>query len=206
MKKNVYLVDDDSAIRDSLSWLLKAVDIEVQSFDSAQRFLSEVDLSQPGCLLLDLCMPVMGGNQLQAVLNRTPNALAIVFLTGEADVPTTVRLFKQGAFDLLEKPVDSVVLIETIRRACDHSQVTYERQHQRHALQMRIDLLSTREREIMCLVQEGMQNKQIADRLCIALRTVEIHRHNMMKKMGCATVLQLVQKLIGSGSNGESDA
>lgn len=195
MNENVYLVDDDPAVRESLSWLLEAVQIRLRSYDGAHRFLAEADLSQPGCLILDLCMPGMSGGELQEALNRIPNTLAIVFLTGEADVATTVSLFKQGAFDLLEKPVDSTVLLEAIGRACAQSREAHERQQTRRALQTRLDLLSTREREIMALVQEGMQNKQIADRLCIALRTVEIHRHNMMKKMGCTTPLQLVQQL-----------
>ncbi|MFM5033786.1 response regulator transcription factor [Aeromonas media] len=195
MRENVYLVDDDPTVRASLSWLLEAIQITLQSYDGARRFLAEADLDQPGCLILDLCMPGMSGGELQEALNRIPNTLAIVFLTGEADVATTVSLFKQGAFDLLEKPVDSDVLLEAIGRACAHSRQLHKRLHARRALQTRLERLSAREREIMALVQEGMQNKQIADRLCIALRTVEIHRHNMMKKMGCTTPLQLVQQL-----------
>lgn len=195
MKDNVYLVDDDPAVRASLGWLLEAVQIRLQSYDGARCFLAEVDLNQPGCLILDLCMPGMSGGELQEALNRLPNTLAIVFLTGEADVATTVCLFKQGAFDLLEKPVDSAVLLAAIGRACAHSRAAHERQLARQVLQARLELLSPREREIMGLVQKGMQNKQIADRLCIALRTAEIHRHNMMKKMGCTTPLQLVQLL-----------
>ncbi|MGY3887527.1 response regulator transcription factor [Aeromonas aquatica] len=195
MKDNVYLVDDDPAVRASLGWLLEAVQIRLQSYDGARSFLAEADLSQPGCLILDLCMPGMSGGELQEALNRLPNTLAIVFLTGEADVATTVSLFKQGAFDLLEKPVDSTVLLAAINRACAHSRAAHGRQLARQMLQARLELLSPREREIMGLVQEGMQNKQIADRLCIALRTAEIHRHNMMKKMGCTTPLQLVQLL-----------
>lgn len=117
MRENVYLVDDDPTIRASLSWLLEAIQITLQSYDGARRFLAEADLDQPGCLILDLCMPGMSGGELQEALNRIPNTLAIVFLTGEADVATTVSLFKQGAFDLLEKPVDSDVLLEAIGRA-----------------------------------------------------------------------------------------
>ena len=148
MRENVYLVDDDPTIRASLSWLLEAIQITLQSYDGARRFLAEADLDQPGCLILDLCMPGMSGGELQEALNRIPNTLAIVFLTGEADVATTVSLFKQGAFDLLEKPVDSDVLLEAIGRACAHSRQLHERLHARRALQTRLERLSARERSV----------------------------------------------------------
>lgn len=194
MRENVYLVDDDPTVRASLSWLLEAIQITLQSYDGARRFLAEADLDQPGCLILDLCMPGMSGGELQEALNRIPNTLAIVFLTGEADVATTVSLFKQGAFDLLEKPVDSDVLLEAIGRACAHSRQLHKRLHARRALQTRLERLSAREREIMALVQEDAEQADSRSALHRpAYRRNSPPQHD--EEDGLYDPLQLVQQL-----------
>lgn len=192
---NVYLVDDDLAIRDSLTWLLEAAGIRLISFSSADAFLQQVDISQPGCVLLDICMPAMTGVELQQQLLRQDNVLSIIFLTGHADVPTTSKIFKNGAFDLLEKPVDVDELLRVMRSACQTSQDKFNRLATCRQLQTALDRLTSREKQILMLVLAGHPNKVIADRLCLALRTVEIHRHKMMKKMGIDSPVQLAHTL-----------
>ena len=200
MIEHVVLIDDDPAIRQSLQWLLEGAGIALHSYATAKAFLADGDIEQAGCIILDLCMPQMSGAQLQAELNQREYCPPIIFLTGEADVSTTVRLFKNGAYDLLEKPVDPTILLHAIRQACTLNQRQRRQCYEQQTIRAKLAQLSAREQEILMLVQAGAQNKQIADKLNIALRTAEIHRHNMMKKMGCTTPIQLVQMLVSVAS------
>ncbi|CAI1615055.1 Transcriptional regulatory protein fixJ [Serratia fonticola] len=195
MSEQAYLVDDDPCVRDALVWLLEGAGITLTVFPSAQAFLQQAKLDQPGFVLLDICMPEMGGLALQEILMRSEHALSIIFLTGEADVPTTSKAFKNGAFDLLEKPVDAEILLRTIRDAQEVSRQKAQRLAKAVHLRNMLAKLTARERQIMLLVLAGHPNKVIAEQLYLALRTVEIHRHNMMKKMNCDNSLQLAQLL-----------
>ncbi len=192
---NVYLVDDDPAIRDSLTWLLEAAGVNLISFSGADDFLKQVDITQPGCVLLDICMPEMTGVELQEQLLRNDNVLSIIFLSGHADVPTASKIFKNGAFDLLEKPVDVGELLQVLQSARQASVEKFNWLEKYHQLKDALDSLTGREKQILMLVLEGHPNKVIADRLYLALRTVEIHRHKMMKKMGSDSPVQLAHML-----------
>lgn len=192
---NVYLVDDDPAIRDSLTWLLEAAGVNLISFSGADDFLKQVDITQPGCVLLDICMPEMTGVELQEQLLRNDNVLSIIFLSGHADVPTASKIFKNGAFDLLEKPVDVGELLRVLQSARQASVEKFNWLEKYHQLKDALDSLTGREKQILMLVLEGHPNKVIADRLYLALRTVEIHRHKMMKKMGSDSPVQLAHML-----------
>ena len=191
----IYLVDDDPSIRHALTWLLDAAGIKLVTFASAAAFLDAVDTMQPGCVLLDICMPEMSGVELQERLLQQEHVMSIVFLTGQADVPTTSKVFKNGAFDLLEKPVDAEHLIEVIKNALQVSQQKYELVTERQELAQKIASLTERETQVLKLVLEGAPNKVIADRLHVALRTAEIHRHNMMSKMGQDSAIKLAHIL-----------
>lgn len=195
MTSNVYLVDDDPAIRDSLAWLLEAAGIDLISFPCADDFLKQVDITQPGCVLLDICMPEMTGVELQEQLLRKDNVLSIIFLSGHADVPTASKIFKNGAFDLLEKPVDTDQLLQILHSARQASLDKFNWQEKYRQLRNALNSLTDREKQILMLVLEGHPNKVIADRLYLALRTVEIHRHKMMKKMGSDSPVQLAHML-----------
>lgn len=192
---NVYLVDDDASIRDAVTWLLSAANISLTCFPSAASFLKHVDPSQAGCVLLDICMPEMTGVELQEKLLNDNNVLNIVFLTGQADVPTTSKIFKNGAFDLLEKPVDAQALIAVVLHALEESYKKAQQLQERKKWQNCIAQLTHREKQILRLVLDGHQNKVIADRLHIALRTVEVHRHNLMQKMDNNSPVQLAYLL-----------
>ncbi|WEM45455.1 response regulator (plasmid) [Photobacterium sp. DA100] len=187
----VYLVDDDMAILDSVSWLLEGEGFDVQCFHCAESFLAEVVLSQPGVILLDINMPGIDGLELQKKLAERDSSLVIVFLTGHASVEITKLAFKRGANDLLQKPVNGEELCQAIAHAQDLA-ISLSSSKQANAdLEARVASLTDRERELVPLIMQGKANKVIADELCIALRTVEIHRHNLFKKMGVASGIQL---------------
>lgn len=193
MKPTVFLVDDDEAVRDGLKELLEANRLRVKTFGSAEEFLEACRPDIPGCVVLDVRLPGISGPKLQQQLVEREIRLPIVFLSGFGDVPTTVQALKGGAIDFLEKPVAAETLLERVRAALD---VDAERRKTnafaRHA-QARYKRLTAREREVMTLVVGGvLKNKDIARRLGISPRTVEVHRARVMHKMGAQTLLELI--------------
>jgi len=187
----VFIVDDDAAVRDGLKLLLDTACLTVEAYDSATAFLAACSPGRAGCLILDVSMPGMSGPELQAELNRLHVDLPVIFLTGHADIPTTVHAIKEGAMDLLTKPVDGAELIERVQAALEKDVELRRKSSATRALRERLDALTAREREIMVLAAAGMQNKEIARRLGISHRTVEIHRARVMQKTGAANVIEL---------------
>lgn len=173
----VFIVDDDYAVRDSLGQVMEATGLPYQLFESAEQFLEAYRPGQPGCLLLDLNMPNMTGDELQTELIRLNIKLPIIFLTAFGDIPTTVRAIKAGAIDFLTKPVASKLLIERIETVLQQQSLLLLEQGQCN----RIMTLTAREFDVMCLVIAGLSNKQIARQLGISHRTVEIHRARVME-------------------------
>lgn len=191
MPCTIYLVDDDPAITDSVSWLLEGEGFEVQAYHSAHSFLHDVDVTQPSVVLLDINMPEMDGMELQEALCNQHSNIVIVFLTGHADVETTKLAFKRGAHDLLQKPVQGDLLCQTLKQAQELALSSLTSKQKDADLEVRAESLTDRERMLVPLIIEGKPNKTIAEELCIALRTVEIHRHNLFKKMGVSSGIQL---------------
>jgi FixJ family two-component response regulator len=187
----IYLVDDDLAITDSVSWLLEGEGFDVSSFNSAKAFLQEVDISTPCVALLDINMPGMDGMQVQELLTERGSNVSVVFLTGHADVETTKLAFKRGAHDLLQKPVQADLLCDVLRQAQTLATNAFITKQKTEALEHCVEQLTEREISLIPLIIEGKANKAIAEELCIALRTVEIHRHNLFKKMGVSSGIQL---------------
>lgn len=191
MQCTIYLVDDDAAILDSVCWLLEGEGFDVKTYNSAENFLGSVDIEQPGVILLDINMPGIDGLELQKRLAEKESNFVIVFLTGHASVEITKTAFKRGANDLLQKPVNGEELCCAITQAQDMA-ISLSSSKQANAdLEARVALLTEREKELVPLIIQGKPNKVIADELCIALRTVEIHRHNLFKKMGVTSGIQL---------------
>ncbi|MCL2916388.1 response regulator [Shewanella corallii] len=188
-QQKIYLVDDDEAIADSLSFLLEGFGYQVVWFDDGQQFLDTVDLSEPGCAILDSRMPGLSGQQVQQLLNETASPLSVIFLTGHGDVPMAVDAFKNGAFDFFQKPVQGKALAEAIDKGLAHS----ERQSWKLKHQALIDSLTDREKEIFQLVVNGNTNKQMAEALFVAVRTIEVHRAKVMKKLGASNMAQLLK-------------
>jgi RNA polymerase sigma factor (sigma-70 family) len=188
----IHVVDDDSLFRSSIARLLNAAGYEVALYESSQQFLDKPPISLTDCILLDVQMPDMSGLQLQDRLSKLGNRLPIVFLTGHADIPTSVRAIKAGAQDFLTKPVPREQLLETIRRALDHAEEVRARSERTDALFARVASLTPRERQVFALVVRGMLNKQIAHELGTSERTVKAHRHMVMQKCGVRSVAELV--------------
>lgn len=198
-KPSVFIVDDDFVVRDSLTLLLETAGYTVKSFASAEAFLSACHPDCWGCLLLDLRMPGMKGNELQAELIRRNITLPVIFLTAYGDIPTTVQAMKTGAMDFLTKPVDAALLVQRVREAirlCDQKQ---DKQEMAQELRERCACLTRREREVLALAASGMPNKEIATRLGISYRTVELHRSNIYQKTGTHGLLELARVAEGCG-------
>lgn len=195
----VFVVDDNPSVRKSLTRLLASAGYTVEAFGSAREFLARPPHPDPCCLVLDVRMPGLTGIQLQEMLAATGRRMAIVFVTGHADVPTSVKAMKAGAVDLLTKPVDAKDLIAAIQQAVTRDERDRATDARRAEIQQRVGMLTARETEVFALVVTGMLNKQIAAALGIGEKTVKVHRARVMEKMGAASVAELVRLADGAG-------
>lgn len=189
----IYVVDDDEAMLDSMTWLLEGEGYKVACFDSAAAFLGAWRSSLRGCIVLDVRMPEMSGLELQEKLDSIGSHLPIIFVTGHGDVPMAVGALQRGACDFIEKPFHNEDLLARIERALELDSQIAARQQRDKAIASRLDQLTQREREVMQLVVAGKLNKQIADELDISMKTVEAHRARVMEKMGVRTLAELVK-------------
>ena len=191
----VYIVDDDSAVRDSLEFLMESVDLPAKTFGNAKEFLEEYD-GHPGVLVLDVRMPGMSGLELQQELKRLGHSqLAIVFISGHGDIPMAVEALKLGAADFLPKPFRDQELLDRVHQALDDLTQNFQQNRELEDIQQRIETLTPREKEVMTMVADGKANKVIAIDLGISQRTVEIHRAHVMEKMAVRSLAQLVRIL-----------
>jgi RNA polymerase sigma factor (sigma-70 family) len=179
----IHVVDDDASFRTSISRLLSASGYEVAAYDSAASFLNAVADARPGCILLDVQMPSLGGLQLQQELAKLSHGWPIIFVTGHGDIPTSVRAIKAGAEDFLSKRVSKQILLETIERALARHAAIQQSLEQLNSLQALISTLTPREAEVFSLMVRGKLNKQIAHQLGTSERTVKAHRHMVMQKL-----------------------
>ena len=192
----IFVVDDDEAVRLSTEMLIRSMGLHVESFESAAEFLEDFDPQQPGCVILDIRMPGMSGLELQEHLNEIKAAIPVVFVTGHGDVPMAVKAMKAGAIDFIQKPFRDQELIDRVHAALDQDSEEREESEVRAATQKHVDLLTTRELEVMGLVVDGRANKEIAFDLGLSPRTVEIHRARVMSKMSAASLPDLVRKVL----------
>jgi FixJ family two-component response regulator len=189
----VFVIDDEPAVRKSLSRLLITSGYRVRSFESAEIFLAQQDPAVPGCLLLDVCLPGLSGMELQRSLIASPRARPIVFLTGRSDIQIGVDAMKAGAVDFLTKPIDGKLLVAAIDQAL---RLDAERRLEsaiRTTIQRRFDALTPRERQVMEQVIRGRLNKQIAADLGAGEKTIKVHRGRVMSKMQVRSVPELVR-------------
>ena len=195
-EQTVYIVEDDEAVRDSLSLLLQSEGLPVSAYDRGSRFLADWRPDMTGCVVLDIRMPEMDGMELQEALVERGSDLPIIFVTGHGDVPLAVEAMRKGAVDFIEKPYHEEQLLEKIRGAlsenAEHRQVREEKQ----VTLERLAELTPREKEIMDRMIAGQANKVIAIELNISQRTVEIHRSRVMHKMGTHSLAQLVRMVL----------
>jgi FixJ family two-component response regulator len=195
----VFVVDDDPSVRKSLTRVLASAGYAVEAFASAREFLARPPHPGPCCLVLDVRMPGLTGIQLQEMLAVTGRRMSIVFVTGHADVPTSVKAMKAGAVDLLTKPVDVEDLIPAIQRALTRDEHDRAAEVRRAEIQRRVSLLTARETEVFALVVTGMLNKQIGAALGIVEKTVKVHRARAMEKMRVGSVAELVRLADAAG-------
>ena len=192
-ENTVFLVDDDASIRDALSLLISLKGLRTSVFASAEDFLAVYNPDWRGCLLTDLKMQGMSGLELQSVLRERGVQLPVVVLTAHGDVTTTRAALKNGAVDFLEKPVNDEVLIDVLMNAI---RIDAQR-HQVHAQQeersARLSRLTSREREVLALLAEGFSHREIAEKLSISARTVEVYKARMMDKLQCGTLAEVVR-------------
>jgi FixJ family two-component response regulator len=189
----VFVVDDDLSVRKALVRLFQSAGLEAEAFASAGEFLVRGSSTQPSCLVLDVRMPQVTGPELQQELKVAGNDIPVIFLTGHVDVPTTARVMKFGAMDVLTKPVNDEDLLQAARRAVEHDRVARKERQEVASLRQRLDRLTRREREVLSLVIAGLLNKQIAGEIGTTQRTVKVHRGRVMRKMQVASVAELVR-------------
>lgn len=200
-KGNVYVVDDDEAVRDSLQWLLEGKDYRVRCFDSAETFLSRYDPREVACLLVDIRMPGISGLELQDRLIERKSPLPIVFITGHGDVPMAVTTMKKGAMDFIPKPFKEDELLSVVERMLNQAReafADFQLAANRDAL---LSKLTARETQVLERIVAGRLNKQIADDLGISIKTVEAHRANIMEKLNAKTVADLLKIALGPNFN-----
>jgi two-component system, LuxR family, response regulator FixJ len=194
--RTVFIVDDDAAVRQGLSFLLRSAGYTVEAFPSALSFLEDYDPRRGGCLLLDVQMPRMTGVELQQQLNVRGWRIPVIFITGHGTVTLAVAAIKAGGFDFVEKPLREDVLLECIERALNWNDTAREERLESAQLQARAALLTEREREVLDLVAGGEPNKVIARHLGISFRTVELHRAHIIEKLQARSSSDLIRMAI----------
>jgi two-component system response regulator FixJ len=200
----VYIVDDDDAVRDSLSVLLESKAYTVRSFGSAPEFLAAAPSLPVGCLIADIRMPEMDGLELQQRLIERSLHFPMIVITGHGDVPLAVRAMKAGAIDFIEKPFASEAILDSLGAALSRLAAPNERDPAAVAAAAKLALLSPREREVLEGLLAGLPNKSIAYDLAISPRTVEIHRARVMDKMGARSLSELIRLTLAAGARPSS--
>jgi len=197
--RHVYIVDDDEAVRDSLSVLLEALGYRVRTFSLAQEFLDAAPALPTGCLIADIRMPGMDGLELQRRLNEHSLEFPMIVITGHGDVPLAVRAMKAGALDFIEKPFAAQVIVNSVETALARLTAGEEHEPAENLAAAKLQLLSPREREVLEGLLAGLPNKSIAYDLAISPRTVEIHRARVMDKMGARSLSELIRLALAAG-------
>ena len=192
-KPVVYIVDDDDGMRRALTVLITTVGYQPVAFAKPSEFLAKYDPAQPSCLVLDVRMPEMSGLEVQQYLNKAGSMLPVILVSGHGDIPMAVQAMKDGAFDFLQKPFRDQELLDRINGALKLDAENRESVDRLADLKGREESLTPREREVLALVVDGKANKVIAIDLGLSERTVEIHRANVMGKMGARSVAHLVK-------------
>lgn len=199
MESTVYVVDDDKLARESLEWLIESVGLPVKIYESGQTFLEEYKPGQAGCLVLDVRMPDINGMDLHAKLKQEGCTLPVIIMTGHADVAMAVRAMKAGVYDFIEKPYNDSLMLERIQSAIAFD-LDNRKAHERvESIKTRLAKLTPREYEVLRYVLKSTVNKVIASNLGISVKTVELHRSNLMTKMRATSVTELVRLALIAG-------
>lgn len=192
----VYIVDDDQELSESLAWLLESVGIRSERHHDARTFLASYDRSRPACLVLDVRMPELSGFDVQELLNQAGAPLPVVFVSAHGDIRMSVRALHNGAVDFLEKPYDPQHLLDVVQAAQRTARERFAQTARQSELRARLDTLTLRERQVLTLSVEGVPNKQIAGRLGISAKTVDVHRARIREKTGADSIATLVRDVL----------
>jgi two-component system, LuxR family, response regulator FixJ len=196
----VYVVDDDDAVRHSLSELLESEDYVAESFGSASKFLAAVPALPVGCLIVDIRMPGMDGLELRERLTAAGLDFPMIVITGHGDVPLAVKAMKSGAVDFIEKPFSTAAILDSLKAAFERLDLAISQDSSLTGAAGKLALLSPREREVLDGLLAGLPNKSTAYDLAISPRTVEIHRARVMDKMGARSLSELVRLALAAGA------
>ena len=189
----VFIVDDDSGMRQAVQDLVESVGLRAESFSTGEEFLKRQRTTDPSCLVLDVRLPQMSGLDFQRQLTEAGVQIPIIFITAHGDIPMSVRALKSGAVEFLTKPFRDQDLLDAIQQALQRDRAAREHQAEIDALHHRYEALTAREREVMPLVVSGMLNKHIAAKIGASEATVKIHRGNVMEKMQAGSLIELVR-------------
>jgi FixJ family two-component response regulator len=199
----VFVVDDDAAVRDSMRWLMDSVRLRVVGYDSGEAFLEAITPDQPGCVVLDLRMPGLGGMEVHQRLQDRGIELPVIVVSGHGDVPMAVRALKSGVADFIEKPFSDQELLDCVQQAMRRDTDLRLQRMRRDELTTRYLTLTPREHDVLRLVVDGQANKAISATLGISLKTVETHRARVMEKMAARSVSELVRMTLIIESQGK---
>lgn len=180
----VYVVDDDTGMLESTQWLLESVGLKVEAYTDGQQFLDAVTATSYGCVILDVRMPGLGGLNVQEELQKRGSRLPVIFISGHADVPIAVRAFKAGAFDFIEKPFNEQLLLDSVQQALQQQQTSSSRHKSDQATETLISTLTPREKDVFLPLAQGYTSREIAEQLGISVKTVELYRSRVMKRLG----------------------
>ena len=193
MNGTVFLVDDDASVLSAVARLIRSAGHAVEAFASAREFLERAQADRPGCLVVDLRMPELNGLELQQAMTRAGHLLPVIFMSGQADIQSTVKAMQGGAIDFLTKPFDEHQLLEAIHRGITRDAEARAARASHATLLSRFNLLTPRERAVCLLVAAGRLNKQIAGELGISEKTIKAHRAKVMRKLRAQSVAELVR-------------
>jgi FixJ family two-component response regulator len=196
---NVFVVDDDAAVRRALGRLLRSAGYEPKTFASAEGFLKGSHFEAPGCILTDVQLPGLNGLELQQTLANANRHLAFIFITGHGDIPMSVQAMKAGAVDFLSKPFDNEELLQSVAQALNKSRREQSEQEEVAEISRRLSTLTAREHEVLCHIVSGQLNKQAAAELGIVEKTIKVHRARVMDKMGTSSLAELVTMAARTG-------
>lgn len=200
----IHIIDDDQAMCESLTWLLNSMNWKVKTYPSAQNFLEHYDDSILGCAILDVRMPGMSGLELQDILKQRKINIPIIFITGHGDVRMAVRAMKLGAIEFLNKPFNEQELIESINRSLSCARLMRKDQEKKKIIIAQLKKLTTREKEILKYLLQGYLNKVIAHELSLSIKTVELHRSNILRKLKAPSMTALLSMLYQQNVNFET--